>query len=151
MPIRVMKTKIVNGRKFDPDVKRALSYQDTSYLACFQEFKPDQIKAFIDYLTSGTVLDWEWNAHGGYNNLEYTTTNGERKSISGNHGLTEILYCIEKGKWDPSEVLHDFIEYYRGCNCDEPSKKERQKLYQEVKDLIQNGFSVKVVDHSKLQ
>lgn len=144
-----MKTKIINGRKFDADMEQVLSWRDKSYRLLFDEFKPDQIRMFIDYLTSGTVLDWEWNSRGGYNDLDYTTAGGDKKSISGNHGLTEIIKHIEYGKLDPSEVLHDFTKFYRGCNsCDKSSKQERQKLYQEVKDLIQKGFSVEVIDHS---
>lgn len=144
-----MKTKKINGRKFDIDKERALSFRDKAYYARFQEFKPHQFKPFIDYLMSGIILDWEWNLRGGYNDLDYVNAKGEKKTLEGNHGVTEILQGIDEGRWNPSDVLHDFAVFYQGCNfCDESSKEERQKLYQEIKVLIQKDFSVELIDHS---
>jgi len=137
-------TKIINGRKFDISNERVLSYKDKSYYMRFNKFKPYQIRPFIDYLLSGIILEWEWNSRGGYNTLKYDNSRGEHKELSGNHGLTEILKGIENGRWNPSEVLHDFIVFYRGCSfCDDSTKEERMKLYNEVKDLIKLGYSVK--------
>jgi hypothetical protein len=144
-----MKTRTVYGLRFDADREEALSWRDKSFCPYFQEFKPDQLRPFIDYLMSGTLLDWEWNSRDGYNDLSYENANGEEKSITGNHGLTGIIKSIEEGRWNPSDVLHEFVLFYRACNfCDETSREERQELFQEVKALIQRGFYVEVVDHS---
>jgi hypothetical protein len=147
-----MNIKTIDGRNFDIDKERVLSFRNKTYYYYFKEFKPYNIREFIDYLMSGDILDWEWNCRGGYNTIRYTSSSNKEIVLHGNHGMTEILYGFEYGTLDPSEVLHDFIVFYLGCNfCDESTIEDRQQLYIKVKNLIEEGFSIKVVDHSLIK
>jgi len=139
------KPKQIRGRKYDVEEKRALSFEDKSFLNCVNEFRPSQLRQFIEYILSGSTLDWRWNARGGYNDIQYMDRKGNEIKMMGNHGMTDILKGIEEGRWDPSEVVHDLAILYRG-SAFEP-KTERQRYYKEVAEIIrEKGVTVKMAN-----
>ncbi len=144
------RTKTITGRRYDIALEELLlSQKNRSFASAIKELGINpctDTRDLADYLMLAKVLDAA--PLDGYGEVEYRTKDGKTRKINTNHGVADVVYGIQAGKWDPSEVLHEIVRHlrdtFRGLKGYSIDPEEANLLYNRARTLILNGYSVDV-------